>query len=222
MRKNNKPKAVLFDFDGTFCNVQPNLHLLDHSDPHLTNFHEATHTADENEKVFGLLQDTQAAGLTPLLVSVRGEMWRGVTTDWLSVRDFVPEHFHMRRDDDTRPHAEVKREIIRALKEEFDIIAGVDDDPKNIVMFEEEGIRSIFVPGHNGIDDPDTMEIPDWWDDVISSSAEQPPVPSLHVPTRVQMDSSGALCYFPVKSADGAPCILKTPHGGKHRSRVKK
>lgn len=219
MRKKNKPKAVIFDFDGTFCNVQPILHLLDHSDPNLTVFHEATHTASENKKVFALLEATQAADITPILISVRGEMWRGVTTDWLGVRDFVPEHFHMRRDDDTRPHAEVKREILRSLKAEFDILAGIDDDPKNIVMFEEEEIPGIFVPGHNGIDDPDTMEIPDWWHDVIIGSAEQTPVPALHVPTRAQAAAPGVLCYFPVQSAEGAPCILKTPHKGRHRSR---
>jgi hypothetical protein len=125
----------------------------------------------------------------------------------------------MRRDDDTRPHAEVKREIIKALKEEFEILAGVDDDPKNIVMFEEEEIPSIFVPGHNGIDDPDTMEVPEWWHDVIIGSPDQAPVPSLHVPTRVQTASPGGFCYVPVKSAEGAPCILKAPHRGNHRSR---
>jgi phosphoglycolate phosphatase-like HAD superfamily hydrolase len=219
MRKKNKPQAVIFDFDGTFCNVQSILHHLDYSDPHLTAFHEATHTAPENKKVFELLEATKAAGITPVLISVRGERWRGVTTNWLGVRDFVPEHFHMRRDDDTRPHAEVKREIIKALKEEFEILAGVDDDPKNIVMFEEEEIPSIFVPGHNGIDDPDTMEVPEWWHDVIIGSPDQAPVPSLHVPTRVQTASPGGFCYVPVKSAEGAPCILKAPHRGNHRSR---
>lgn len=219
MSKSNKPKAVIFDFDGTFCNVQPILHLIDYSDPNLTAFHEATHTADENKKVFKLLEETQAAQITPILISVRGEMWRGVTTDWLGKRDFVPEHFHMRRDDDTRPHAEIKREILRALKEDFDLIAGIDDDPKNIIMFDEEGIPGIVVPGYNGIDDPNTMEVPDWWHGLVQAPVEPPLSPALHFPTRSQFPSQGdQRCMAPVMSAGGAPCILR-PHKGNHRSR---
>lgn len=219
MRKKNKPKAVLFDFDGTFCNVQPILHLLDHSDPHLTNFHEATVTTSENKKVFKMLEQTEEAGITSVLVSVRGEMWRDLTTGWLGERGYTPEHFHMRRDDDTRPHAEIKREIIRALKEEFDFIAGIDDDPRNTKMFEEEEIASILVPGNNGIDDPDSMEIPDWWYETLAVNSQRSATPALHVPTKSLSVAVGVLCYAPVASAGGAPCILKTPHRGNCRSR---
>ena len=42
----------------------------------------------------------------------------------------------------------------------------------------------------------------------------------LHVPaTKKQPKTADALCLFPVKSAGNAPCILKTLHGGRHRSR---
>ena len=219
--KNDLPPAVIFDFDGTFCDVRPILHLLDRNDRHLTAFHEATHLAPENRNVFDLHAEVKEAGITDILISVRGEMWRGVTTSWLADRNYEPEHFHMRRDDDERLHAEIKREIIAKIKEEWNVLAAIDDDPKNIAMFEEENIPAILVPGYNGTDEPSGMIIPQWWNtDVLRYyTPEQSTVPSLHVPTRAEIVVSGSLCHQPVKSAQNAPCILKTPHRGSCRSK---
>jgi phosphoglycolate phosphatase-like HAD superfamily hydrolase len=219
-QKNDLPPAVIFDFDGTFCDVRPILHLLDRSDRHLKAFHEATHLAPENKNVFDLHAEVKEAGITDILISVRGEMWRGVTTSWLAQRDYEPEYFHMRRDDDMRPHPEVKREIIAGIKQEWNILAAVDDDPKNIVMFEEEGIPAILVPGYNGTDEPSSMVIPQWWNDVVRYHTPEPSlVPSLPVPTRAEIVVSGSLCQQPVRSAQNAPCILNAPHRGNCRSK---
>lgn len=217
---NTLPQAVIFDFDGTLCDVRSILHLIDRDDPHLSAFHENTHTAPPNEKVFAMLREVQAAGITPILISVRGEMWRDVTEGWLAHRDYEPEFFHMRKDDDKRPHAEIKREIIAAIRKEYNIVGAVDDDPKNISMFDDESINSILVPGYNGTDDPNEMIIPDWWRDVVSAGNAAPaPARALPVPQRVQFNRSGATCQMPVKGAENAPCILKSPHNGRCRSK---
>lgn len=219
-RNANLPQAVIFDFDGTFCDVRGILPYLDHTDKNLVEFHERTHEAPHNQKVFDLLDDVQKAGITPILVSVRGEMWRDVTVGWLSQRDFVPEIFHMRADDDTRPHAEIKREVVEKIRTEFNIVAAVDDDPKNKKMFEEEEINFILVPGYNGIDDPNSMVIPEWWDDLVRAKIQAPfPASALPVPERAYFKRSGATCQLPVKSAQDAPCILRVLHAGNCRSR---
>jgi hypothetical protein len=147
-------------------------------------------------------------------------MWRDVTEGWLAKRDYEPEFFHMRKDDDKRPHAEVKREIIAAIRKEFNVVAAVDDDPKNIKMFSEEGVNPIFVPGHNGTDDPNDMIVPDWWKELVNTEAAAPsPTSALPLPMRSEFSRSGASCKLPVKSAENAPCILKSPHGGNCRSK---
>lgn len=214
------PQAVIFDFDGTLCDVRSILQYLDHSDPNLHEFHTRTHTAPHNEKVFSLLRDVQAAGITPILISVRGEMWRDLTTNYLVERDYTPEIFHMRKDDDTRAHAEVKREIIASIKGRFNVVAAVDDDPKNVKMFNEEEIPPILVPGYNGTDDPNDMVIPEWWSELVNTEAAAPnPTTALPLPMRSEFSRSGATCRLPVKGAENAPCILRSPHNGNCRSK---
>jgi phosphoglycolate phosphatase-like HAD superfamily hydrolase len=161
------PKAFIFDFDGTLCDVRGILHHIDRSDQHLSAFHEATHTAPENEVIFALLRQVIDAGITPLLLSARGERWRAVTVDWLGKRDYVPEIFYMRDDDDLRTGAEVKRDILRGLEREWNIVGAVDDDPKVVEMWESEGVPTILVPGYNGTDDPSGVVIPEWWSETI-------------------------------------------------------
>ena len=165
------PKAFIFDFDGTLCDVRGILQYIDRSDKYLSAFHEATHTAPENKIVFALLEQVIAAGITPILISVRGERWRSLTEEWLGNRNFTPEVFHMRDDEDLRTGAEVKRDILRGLTREWNIVGAIDDDPKVAEMWESEGVPTIFVPGYNGTDDPSTLTIPEWWSTTIVATA---------------------------------------------------
>lgn len=162
------PPAFIFDFDGSLCDVRRILSYLDHSDPHLVEFHTRTHLAVENPLVFSLLQQVKAAGIQDILISARGERWRGLTGDWLKGRGHEPEYFYLRDDDDRRPGHAYKRGLIADLRTRWTIVGAVDDDPKVVRMWEEEGIPSLFVPGYDGVSDPATMVIPDWWHDVIA------------------------------------------------------
>lgn len=161
------PKAFILDFDGTLCDVRSILHLLDRNDQHLVAFHEATHTAPENEIVFAILNAVVEAGITPILLSARGERWRSITTDYLVQRQYTPEIFHMRADDDLRSGAEVKRDILRVLSREWNIVGAIDDDPSVARMWESENIPVILVPGYNGTDDPRSIVIPEWLNDLV-------------------------------------------------------
>lgn len=164
------PKAFIFDFDGTLCDVRGILQFIDRSDKHLVAFHEATHTAPQIELVFYLLERVIAAGITPLLLSARGERWRTVTVEWLEQRSFTPEIFYMRDDEDLRTGAEVKRDILQGLLREWNIVGAVDDDPKVVEMWESEGIPTIHIPGYNGTDDPNGAVIPEWWETTVTIS----------------------------------------------------
>lgn len=156
------PKAFIFDFDGTLCDVRSILHHIDRNDQHLVAFHEATHTAPENEIVFAILNAVIEAGITPILLSARGERWRSITTEYLAQREYIPEIFHMRADDDLRTGAEVKRDILRGLSREWDIVGAIDDDPSVAQMWASENVPVILVPGYNGTDDPRSIVIPEW------------------------------------------------------------
>lgn len=162
------PKAMIFDFDGTLVDVRGILPLIDRSDKNLTAFHLATHLAPANDFVFEMVEQVIALGIQPILITARGEMWREVTVDKLITHGFNPQHFFMRKDDDFRPGSEYKRELFLNLRKEWDIVAAIDDDDSVVAMWESEQTPVIHVPGYNGVDDPYSVEIPEWWNQLIS------------------------------------------------------
>ena len=48
---------------------------------------------------------------------------------------------------DNRPDYEVKRDILRELRESYEIIHAWDDNPSVIKLWQEEGIPVTIVPG---------------------------------------------------------------------------
>ena len=52
----------------------------------------------------------------------------------------------MRDDGDFRPSPEAKRDAVRALRGVgFDLRLAVDDDPRNVAMFQAEGIPCLEI-----------------------------------------------------------------------------
>jgi phosphoglycolate phosphatase-like HAD superfamily hydrolase len=142
-------QAVIFDVDGTLADVSGIRHyVLD--DPRRKNFekfHAASVYMPAHADVLELARQYHADGYAIVIVTARKERWRYVTATWLQKWDVPFDHLLMRRDDDTRRDVEVKREILAKIRQRYDVILAVDDNPSVIALWESEGIPVRLVPG---------------------------------------------------------------------------
>jgi hypothetical protein len=53
----------------------------------------------------------------------------------------------MRGAKDQRPDVEVKKDILDTLRQKWDILMAVDDNPSVLSLWQSEGIKTITVPG---------------------------------------------------------------------------
>ncbi len=131
------PLAV-FDVDGVLADVSHRLHHLQASPQRWERFFQA---ADRDP-----LLDEGAARLRIALrdhdvvyLTGRPERTRGLTEHWLATHDLPTGPLIMRDDHDHRPARWMKREVLRMLAEERDIVSVLDDDPAVVAVLEADG-----------------------------------------------------------------------------------
>lgn len=152
-----KPEAVIFDMDGTLCNVDSIRHyvVLGHPDNRgyrdFDHFHKASVWCPPNEAVLKRAVKHAAAGRTVIVVTARRSRYRNYTKAWLDSHAVPYAEMHMRRDDDDRPDAVIKREILTQLRIRYDVVECVDDNPHVLAVWREERI-------------PKVIEVPGWMD----------------------------------------------------------
>ena len=87
--------------------------------------------------------------LAVVLLTARPSRVQAATVTWLAQASIRWDLLVMRADRDFSPSPRAKREAIGALRGVgFDLRLAVDDDPRNVAMFEEEGIPCLYV--HSG------------------------------------------------------------------------
>jgi hypothetical protein len=122
-----KPLAVV-DIDGVVADVRHRLHFLQTRPKNWEQFFAAARTDPPHpeglELVVRLAEDHEI-----VFVSGRPERLRQDTMEWLATHGLGTHRLLMRADDDRRPAAQVKREIVSALAREQSIDVVVDDDP---------------------------------------------------------------------------------------------
>lgn len=148
------PRASIFDFDGTLCDVTSALALmpaaevrqsrdLDSWDP----YHAATLDCPPHPWVHALARIEAEMGHAVLVVTARDERWRPVTAAWLERHPVPHTELLMRAPGDKRPDAVVKAEILADLRTRFDIRLAVDDRPSVVEFWKSAGIPTVTVPG---------------------------------------------------------------------------
>ena len=93
-----------------------------------------------------------------ILVSGRPERLRSVTVDWLQRHGFGAPPMYLRADDDRRPAAAVKSEILSALGGPQVIREVHDDDPQVCTLLEQEGyqVQRVAVTARTGPISPES------------------------------------------------------------------
>jgi FMN phosphatase YigB (HAD superfamily) len=141
--------AVIFDMDGTLCDVRGVRHLLD-GPGRFHAFHTASASCPPNAEVVAAARAEHAAGRAVLIVTARSVRYRAHTAMWLALHDVPSDAMWMRAARDMRPDYEVKRDILAAIRRRYRPVAAWDDNPAVLRLWREQGIAVRVVPGWDG------------------------------------------------------------------------
>lgn len=141
--------AVIFDVDGTLCDISGVRHYITDDTRHknFEKFHAAASFCPPNEAALTLAHLTTMSGLTNLVVTGRKERWRYRTASWLRKYNVEHAHLMMRPDQDDRPDYEVKADILTRIRSRYRVTFAVDDNPAIIDLWQREGIPVVVIPG---------------------------------------------------------------------------
>lgn len=148
-----KPKARIYDVDGTLCDVAEIRYLVDPGDPNykgyrdFDTFHAQSIDCPPHQRVLDAVAQDLRDGICIIVVTARAERFRTLTRWWLHMNWVFPDEQHHRGDHDHRPDVEVKRDILAHLRERYEIIGAWDDNPRVIALWESEGIHVDVMPG---------------------------------------------------------------------------
>lgn len=146
--------GVIFDVDGTLCDVRSVRHHVrpapgGRRDFH--RFHMDSLYCPPNKRVADFLNQCKENGLKVIIVTARDEKYRGLTEKWLELNDLEYDGIFVRDYGDIRPDYEAKKDILTRVREFYNPVHAVDDNPQVLQLWKEEKIQTTIVPG---FDDP--------------------------------------------------------------------
>jgi len=140
--------VLIVDIDGVIADATAHQHYLNGTSQDWENFFEAA----LNSRVFRegreLVKSLDAA--KPIfLMTARPSYLLEKTIHWLNQNEIFWDALLMREENDDRSSPEVKLDLLRDLIEcGYKPALALDDDPRNLLMFWEQKIPSIYV--HSG------------------------------------------------------------------------
>lgn len=147
-----KQGFVLCDLDGTLCDIQHRLVELSGPEKHWKPFFDGIPGDSVREETLSHLHHAVQEGHKVFFVSARPEDYRDLTEKWLEDQDlgFEYEGLIMRKSGDHRDDVVVKKEILDKYFAGYPIEFVIDDRPRVIQMWRDEGLHVIDVG--NGVD----------------------------------------------------------------------
>ena len=145
------PKAVIFDVDGTLCDVSGVRYHVERPAGSINfkrdfdRFHAESIECPAHPDVLALLNRARAEGYAVVIVTGREEKWSFLTSTWLKDNGVAYEELLMRSAKDSRPDAVVKTEIARDISTRFEPCLAIDDRPDIIEVWHKAGIVTMLV-----------------------------------------------------------------------------
>ncbi|MHB1987562.1 MAG: phosphatase domain-containing protein [Acidimicrobiales bacterium] len=140
--------AVVFDIDGVLADASGRQHYLSGYRRDWDAFFEAARADPLIPEVARLLEVIDPL-LAVVLLTARPASIRADTVGWLERFGLRYDLLVMRAGGDFLRAVEFKRRETRALKEHgFELRLALEDDRRNLEMFEEEGVPCLYV--HSG------------------------------------------------------------------------
>lgn len=132
---------VVFDIDGTLCDVTHRVHYWRETPKNWDKFKSEMINDTPIRPICKLAREMWAAGHTILLCSGRGEDSRDLTERWMRDNKIIFDKIYMRAEKDFRHDAIVKQELLDQIIDEFgkpDL--WFDDRPRVVKMLRSNGI----------------------------------------------------------------------------------
>lgn len=140
--------AVIFDMDGTLCDVAGILHFVEGKNRNFDAFHGAAIDCPPHMHVVEAVARAREAGNAIVIVTARSAKWRDYTIMWLDKYDIVFDRLYMRIEADFRHDHLVKADILKAIRKDgFEPVHAWDDTPEVIALWRENGIEVTEVTG---------------------------------------------------------------------------
>lgn len=145
-----RKKWVLCDIDGTIADTSARQHYVQGEVKDWKSFFAEMINDHVRISTLLLLENFRRDGYEIIFVSARPENYRDVTVKWLNALRLPYTTLMMRRENDKREDSVVKKEILDTYFNKEDIYCVIDDRPRVIKMWRENGLQVIDVG--NGID----------------------------------------------------------------------
>lgn len=141
-----KPKAVIFDVDGTLCDVTGIRYLLDGETRNFHAFHVESTGCPTHPHVAALTHALKPE-IKRLVVTARKWRYYTHTLWWMLLNNVKFDAIYMRGDKDDRKDAIVKQEILDNINKYYDVVFAIDDNPNVIEVWKRNGIPTAVIPG---------------------------------------------------------------------------
>lgn len=138
--------AVIFDMDGTLCDVRGIRHYVTGERRNFDAFHRSSLFCPPNAWVVNFARGLPRESV--VIVTARDARYERVTRDWLAKHEVGFAALYMRPWGDQRPDYVTKAEILERIRADgYRPVVAVDDNPSVIALWKENGISTITVPG---------------------------------------------------------------------------
>jgi FMN phosphatase YigB (HAD superfamily) len=138
---------VICDIDGTLADINHRRHFVVKEPKDHKSFFAAISMDKPRFEVYEQVMKFREEGYEIFLVSGRPEEYRKETWDWLNAHflNMFYKALFMRPAGDHRPDSEVKQEIYNRYFKNYSIYKVIDDRPRVIRMWQENGLEVIDV-----------------------------------------------------------------------------
>lgn len=134
--------AVIFDMDGTLCDVSAIHHFVEGDEKDFDAFHGGAIDCPPHPHVVEAVAAAREASNAILIVTSRSAKWRDYTIMWLDKHKIAFDRLYMRIEADFRHDYLIKADILKAIRKDgFEPIHAWDDSPKVIALWRENGIE---------------------------------------------------------------------------------
>lgn len=141
-----KPRAIVFDLDGTLVDDSHLLYLAHEPDPDYALFHILAAECMPQQWVFeDLVQAYRASRV--LIITARSVEHKAKTEAWLEKWGVPYDALLMRSENDHRKDVTVKAELLDGAAYYYDIIGAYEDNLEVAAHWESLGIDTVVVTG---------------------------------------------------------------------------
>lgn len=134
-------QEVICDIDGTLCDISERLHYVkSQEEKDWKSFFANISNDKPREEIISKVKELSKQ-YSICLVSGRPEDYRKETEEWMAKYEVPYDVLIMRRKGDKRPDDIVKREFLQSYFDKDNIVLVIDDRPRVIRMWQEEGLK---------------------------------------------------------------------------------